>query len=66
MPKFLTDGKISIGAFMFPDKKRPCLCIDEGAEIVVYGHFNSIDSADKFMDRLAELVKAQKEGADNG
>lgn len=66
MKRVLTDGKTSIGAFMFPDRKRPCLCIEKGAEVVVYGHFNSIESADKFIDRLAELVNAQKEGADNG
>lgn len=65
MPKVLTDGKTSIGAYMFPDRKLPILCIEKGAEIVVYGHFNSIDKADEFMNSLAELVKAQKAGAEN-
>jgi hypothetical protein len=66
MPKVLTDGKISIGAYMFPDRKRPCLCISEGNQSVVYGYFHNIESADEFMDKLADLVRAEKEGADNG
>ena len=65
MPKVLTDGKISIGAYMFPDRKPPCLCISEGNESVVYGHFNSIEGADEFMDKLGKLVRAEMEGVDN-
>ena len=40
--KGLTNGKINIGAYLFPDRKKPSLCIEQGAEIVAYGHFNSI------------------------
>ena len=65
MAKVLTDGKTSIGAYMFTDRKKPCLCIVKGAEIVVYGHFNSINSADKFMNKLAEFLKIQEVGVDN-
>ena len=65
MDKKLTNGKISIGAYMFPDRKKPCLCIEEGNEIVVYGHFNTIDGADKFMDKLGRLVGAEMEGAED-
>ena len=65
MGKKLTNGKISIGAYMFPDRKKPCLCIEEGNEIVVYGHFNTIDGADKFMDKLGRLVGAEMEGAED-
>ena len=61
MPKVLTDGKISIGAYMFPDRKRPCLCIEEGNECVVYGHFNSSVGADEFMNKLAELIRVEVE-----
>lgn len=65
MAKVLTDGETSIGAYIFPDIKKPCLCIEKDAEIVVYGRFNSINSADKFMSKLAEFLKVQEEGVDN-
>ena len=58
--KAITNGKISIGAYLFPDRKKPSLCIKQGAEIVVYGHFNSIEQADELMDKLAELCGAVK------
>ena len=60
MSKVLTNGKINIGAYLFPDRKKPSLCIEQGAEIVVYGHFNSIEQADEFMYKLAELCGAVK------
>ena len=61
MAKVLTDGKISIGAYMFPDIKRPVLCISEGNEVVVYGTFNTVEGADKFMTALGKLVNAKFE-----
>ena len=61
MAKVLTDGKISIGAYMFPDRKKPALCIERGAEIQVYGTFNSIEGANEFMTALGDLVGAEKE-----
>ena len=60
MPKVITNGKIKIGAYLFPDRKKPSLCIKQGAEIVVYGYFNSIEQAGEFMDKLAELCRAVK------
>lgn len=61
MPGVLTNGKIKIGAYRFSDRKLPALCVEEGNSIVVYGHFNSFEGADKFMDKVAELVGAAKE-----
>lgn len=58
MAKKLTNGKISIGAYMFPDRKLPMLCVEKGNECRVYGRFYSIESADKFMDILGEMVGA--------
>ena len=58
--KVLTNGKINIGAYLFHDRKKPSLCIEQGSEIVVYGHFNSIEQADEFMDKLAELCGVVK------
>ena len=31
----------------------------EGDKIAIYGTFNSIESADKFMDELAEFLRAK-------
>lgn len=64
MAKKLTDGKISIGAYMFPDRKKPCICVEEGNHITVYGHFNTIDGAEKFMDILGKMVGATFEGGE--
>lgn len=61
MPKVLTNGYIKIGAYRFPDRKLPALCVEEGNSIVVYGHFNSIEGADKFMNKLAELIGCPNE-----
>ena len=60
MPKVITNEKVRIGAYLFPDRKKPSLCIKQGAEILVYGHFNGIEQADEFMDKLAELCGAVK------
>lgn len=60
MPKVITNKKLSIGAYLFFDRKKPSLCIEQGAKIVVYGTFNSIEQADEFMDKLAELCGAVK------
>ena len=67
MPRVLTDGKIRIGAYMFPDRKRPMLCIQNGSAINVYGTFHNIEQADEFMDELGKLCGAiiEKGGADN-
>ena len=47
--------------------EKPCLCVEEGNEIFVYGHFNTIEGADKFMDILGNMVGAIfGEGAEDG
>ena len=67
MPKVLTDGQTKIGAYRFSDRKKPCLCIEEGNRIVVYGHFNTFEGAEEFMERLGKLVGARMDGgADSG
>ena len=64
----LTDGNISIGAYMFPDRKKPCLCIEEGNQITVYGHFNTAEGAEKFLTVLGQMVGAEfvKRSAEDG
>lgn len=44
-----------IGAYRFPDKKKPCLCVQEGGAITVFGTFNSDGAADDFMNELAKF-----------
>ena len=60
MPKIITyGGDTKIGAYMFRDRKKPCICVQKGNKITIYGTFNSIESADKFMDELAEFLRAK-------
>lgn len=63
MPRVLTvDGSVKIGAYSFPDRKRPCICVEKGNACVVYGSFIDIDRANEFMNELATLVGARMEG----
>ena len=59
MARVLTNGKISIGAYQFPDRKRPSLCIEEGNEIKVYGTFHNAEQAMEFMNELGKLCGAK-------
>lgn len=59
MAKVLTDGKTKIGAYMFSDRKKPCLCIAQENSCVVYGTFQSVERANEFMDALGQLVGAE-------
>lgn len=66
MPKVLTyGGDTSIGAFKFIDRKKPCLCVRKGNEIVIYGTFNNDKLANAFMDELGKFVGADMEGEPN-
>ena len=64
MPKVLTDGETSIGAYRFPDRKKIALCIERDNEIHIYGYFNSKDGANKFMNELGEMLGVPIEGAE--
>lgn len=63
MGHWITDGKTKIGWDMFPDRKKPIICITESGsnEIVAYGSFKDEQTAHAFMDRLAEMVNAKRE-----
>lgn len=66
MPRVLTyGGDVSIGAFKFPDAKKPRLCIQTGNKIVQYGIFNNDKSAELFMDELGKFVGAIIEKEEN-
>ena len=61
MPRVLTDGKIKIGAYRLPGKKKIALCVEEGNEIVVCGYFTRLELAEYFMDKLAEIIGVEME-----
>ena len=51
MPRVLTvDGSVKIGAYRFPDRKKPCLCVEKGNTCTVYGSFIDLDRANEFMN----------------
>lgn len=58
MARVLTNGKISIGAYKFSDRKKPALCIEKGNEIFVYGTFHNDEQASEFMNELGKLCGA--------
>lgn len=54
MLKVLTNNSdVRIGAFQFPDRKKPCLCVEKGNQCIVYGYFIDSYRADEFMRKLA-------------
>lgn len=59
--KVLKKGNTEIGAFEFPDRRKPILGIQIGCEVICYGNFYSKESADDFTDALAEFVGAEPE-----
>lgn len=59
--KVLIKSGVEIGAFEFPDRRKPMLGIKIGNEVIIYGSFRSKESADDFMDALAEFVGAEPE-----
>ena len=56
MATVLTDGKIKVGAYRFPDRKRIALCVEEGNKIIVCGYFSSEENAEFLMDKIAEMI----------
>lgn len=62
MPLVLTNGKISIGAYQLPDKKKIALCVEEGNGIYTCGYFTKPKHAEFFMQKLAECVGAKMDG----
>lgn len=54
MPRVLTvDGSVKIGAYRFPDRKKPCLCVEKGNTCTVYGSFIDTDR-DSFIEATGE------------
>lgn len=62
----LTKGDTSIGAATYLDRKRPAIIVQRGNSASVYGYFKDANCAKLFMDELAELVGAKKDGGAEG
>ena len=52
----LRKGDKSIGAYHFPDRKKPHICYSIGNQVYDCGHFNNEDAAERFMNALAEMT----------
>ena len=65
MPKTIINHRsgVHIGVYQFTDKKKPRLCVVKENEIVSYAVFNSMESAEEFMEELADFlgIKHQEE-----
>ena len=46
---------MAFGAYRFPGRKRPCICIRREGDITVCGSFSSDEAAEEFMDAVAEF-----------
>lgn len=52
---------VEVCSMKFPDRKKPMICIMNGARICAYGSFISEAHARDFMHLLANLVNAKDE-----
>lgn len=62
MAMVLTDGKIKVGAYRLPDRKRIAICVLEGSRMNVCGYFTSEANAEFFMRKVAEMIGAEGDG----
>lgn len=54
----LQKGDIVIGAFHFPDRKKPFLAVKTKRGIFCYGQFRDDENAEEFMRILADFCGA--------
>ena len=54
----LQKGEITIGAFHFPDRKKPHIAVKTKRGIFCYGQFSDEESAEEFMKILADFCGA--------
>lgn len=48
---------VFIGAMNLPDKKKPCLVVERGNEILVLGSFSNVEMVEEFEKALRELLR---------
>lgn len=61
MALVLTNGRISVGAYKIPDRKKIAICVKEGSKLIVCGYFTKDENAEYFMRKLGECVGAKQE-----
>lgn len=61
MALVLTNGRISVGAYKFPNTKKIAICVKEGNKITVCGYFDKDENAEYFMNKLGECVGVEHE-----
>lgn len=61
MALVLTNGRIFVGAYKLPDRKKIAICVKEGNEITVCGYFTKDENAEYFMRKLGECVGVKQE-----
>lgn len=55
------NGKnLTIGVDTIPYRKKPCLVVMQGNEIVKYASFNNKEAAQEFMDIFAIFLNAER------
>lgn len=59
-----SDGSL-VGAFTFPDRKKPYIAVKNDNRIECFGQFSSEEAATEFMDMLCEKLGIKKEGSGN-
>lgn len=63
---YWNDKDVSIGAVLFPDRKKPSIIIRKGVICEKYGFFKNEAVADLFIEELAKLIGAKMEEKQGG
>ena len=50
------DKDMGFGYDIFPDRKKPSICIREGSSIYSLGHFDSEEKAQYFVNKVIEVL----------
>lgn len=57
----ISNGKVKIGVYTFPDVKRPRLCVEKGNSIISCATFRNDECAELFMNELIDMFNLKKE-----
>ena len=62
----LTRNGVSIGVGNFPDRKKPCLIVQEGNVGVIVASFSSKDNAEYFKQKVHQMLEGMIEDKRGG
>lgn len=65
MAMWIKKGDTMIGCQTIPERKKPVIGIMEGNQYVVYGQLHDKESAEEFMEKLADFFGVER-GAEDG